>query len=103
PNPQAPEIARQLGRDVGEVDRPLAKLDVLQILGRLLMCAAKGLAVPHQKAARAVGQEEPLVRIEGDRVALLDPRHERVAAGNEAEEPAVRRVAMYPEVVARGE
>ena len=67
------------------------------------MGAAQRLAVADEQRAGPVGQEEPLVRVEDDRVRALDPREGRRPSAGEEEEPAVGRVDVEPEPLARGE
>ena len=67
------------------------------------MGAGERRAVAHEERAEAVRQEEALVRVEGDRVALLDPAQERLAARGQPEEAAVGGVGVDPEAVLAGD
>ena len=67
------------------------------------MRALEGAAVARHQAAGAVGQEEPLVRIERHGVGALDAGHGGATALGEQEEAAVGRVDVQPEPLGGGE
>ena len=66
-----------------------------------LVRAPQRLAVAGQQAAGAVGEEQPLVRVEGDGVRALDAGERNAAARGQLEEAAVRRVDVQPELLLR--
>ena len=99
PEAQAAEVARQLGREVGEAERALVRSRPGRSSRVSRWARASALAVAHEQRPEAVGQEEPLVGVERDRVALLDPAQQRLAARREAEEAAVRGVGVGPQAV----
>ena len=59
--------------------------------------AAESARVADEQRARAVGQEQPLVRIERDRVRALEPAEGVPPALGEDEEPAVGGIHVQPQ------
>jgi hypothetical protein len=61
------------------------------------------VALSDEEAAAAVGEEHPLVRVQGDGVGLFDAVQSLLAALGQLEEPAVGGVDVEPEVVGVGD
>ena len=61
------------------------------------------MGVAHQHHPDAVGQEEPLVRIEYHRIGALDATEEPPALLGQQEEPAIRAVHVIPAPLPRGD
>src|SRR5687767_6113802 len=67
------------------------------------MGAAKLLCILHQETARSVGEEHPLVWIEGDRVGPLDTTQPTSSPFGQLEEAAVCAVDVEPDLLAFGD
>ena len=102
PDAQAPEGAGELGGVLGVVGQAHVG-EVLEVLGARRVGVFEDRTVPHDQTAAAVGQEHPLVGVEGDGVGSLDALESLVAALGELEEAAVGGVDVEPEVVLLGE
>ena len=101
---RAPDLERarhpgQLEAEVGEVDLAVDRARFLQVVGRDRERVPQLGAVADEQAAALVRLVEPLVRVERDRVRVLDPGELPAPALVEHREPAVRRVHVQPHVL----
>ncbi len=103
PDPEAPVGLRELGAVDVEVDQVRVLLLGGHVVASEGVGAAQGLAVAHQERAGAVGQEEPLVGIEDQRVGELEAGEGFPAAFGQAEEGPVGAVHVQPEPLLPGE
>ena len=99
PDAQAAKVARQLGRHVGEAVADLlvgaGRRQVLQVVGAAAMRGPQRRDVTHQQCTGAIGQEQALVRVDGDGIGELDAGQQgRIG---QAEEAAVSRVGVEPQ------
>ena len=97
PDAQAAPVARELGRVLAVVRQLAGRRQVLQVGRALVVRVPQRLSVADDQAARAVGQEQPLVRIERDGVAPLDPLEPALPAVGQTEEPTVGAVDVHPQ------
>jgi hypothetical protein len=73
------------------------------ILGSVRERALEDGAVPHEQTADVERLEEPLVRIDRERVRALEGRHERGESRGQPRRAAVRRVDVEPDAFGLGE
>ena len=106
PELERAKAARQLNAEVGEVHLPflvLRPVDVAQVVGPRAEDLRQEPPVAHEHASDLEGLEEPLVRIERERVRALDPRQREPAPVAEESAAAVGGVGMEPEPLGRAE
>ena len=89
-------------RSAGEVS-PGLPLGVLHVGAFVLVRGGERLRVPHYHDARAVRQEEALVRVENDRVGPLDPAQQLPPMLRQEEEATVRGVHVEPAALPLGD
>lgn len=78
-------------------------LERRHVVGLAAVGASQRPEVADQETAGAVGEEHPLVRIEGDGVGELDSRERLAPAGGQREEAAVGCVDVHPQAVLAGD
>ena len=99
PQTKRAKMPGQLGREVGRRRTDLRLSQRADVIGAGAERIEKVLAVADQHGARAVGQEQRLVRVERDAVGKLDAGEQRAALLAQGEQPAIGAVDVEPRVV----
>ena len=97
PHAQGAEDAGKLQAAVAEIDVLRSPLGVLQVLGEHPEGRLQPGHVAHHQTTGLVRLKEPLVRVQTDAVAQLQPRQQRLGIRVQYREAAVGRVDVIPE------
>jgi hypothetical protein len=95
----APERPRELHAAIAEVDLLTRGGRVAQVGRRGAEGALEGGAVAHQQAAGIQGLEQPLVRVDHERVGELEPRQLSAAARRQRGRCTVRAIHVQPQAL----
>ncbi len=100
PQPQAAMFAGEFGAKMGVV-RKSGVGEVLQVVPRVPITMGGGEQgrIAHQQSTSSVGQEQALVRVEGDRVGPHDASQPGSPAVGELKEPAVTAIHVEPQTL----
>lgn len=99
PQPQAAVASGELGSEVCEVGQRAAP-QIAQVVGVVGMRGGQCAALADQEHPGAVGQEQTLVRVQTDRVRLLDADQPVPTPLGELEESALTGIDVTPHLVA---
>jgi len=103
PELQRAEGARQFEPAVAEVDLGVEPVDIVHVGGNDAEDVDQPVLLAHQQAAEVEGLEEPLVRIERERIAQLEPGQRGAALRAEDRGSAEGGVGVEPEAVPAAE
>lgn len=99
PDAQTAKVARQLGRELAEIDQLVRLLHGRQIVGVAAVRGAQQPGVADDQRAGAERQEERLVRIEHHRVGLIHTAQSRTASLCQGKKGAVRAIDVEPHLL----
>ena len=103
PELERSEAARSLQRELVPVQRLVFGLPDPVVLGLPVERAQQILAPLHQERADVIRLEEPLVRVDRQRIGAFEVGHARSVPLREPNGPAVGRVYVEPEALAFGQ